>query len=139
MSAGRLTQARQKVLNAMAFGILPVIIPDQNSSGFKWEPTTPLEVFTEQEFKKSEKLKLRAAALTDTLDNQSHLRRKAHRDLALWYLQLGKMKLAENQKQTLFDLIGPREDSLLFPRVEACGELAWWHTGKELLRSGCRF
>jgi hypothetical protein len=125
------------VLNAMAFGILPVIIPDQNRAGVKWEPTTPLEVFTEKEFTQSEKLKLRAAALTDKLDNQNHLRRKAHRDLALWYLHLGKMQQAESQKQTLFDLIGPREDSLLFPRVEACGELVWWHTGKINMNMDC--
>jgi hypothetical protein len=121
--------AASSLLDIMAFGILPVIIPiDQGD--IKWAPTISLEIFTERDFSDAEKLKLRAVAILDKLPAQSQFRRKAHRDLALWYLHLGKMELAEQQKQTLFDLVGIHDDSILFPRKASNGRLIWWQIGR---------
>jgi len=89
------------ILNSMAYGFIPVRIPDQSY----FVPPT-IKPFTEQDFEESEKLKRRAIALVDRLDPTEHLRRKEHRDLTLWYMQLGKTEQAEREKQILFELPG---------------------------------
>jgi hypothetical protein len=116
------------ILNTKASRILPLTIPDEPPpSGFKWASKTPKEVFTESEFLECEKLKLQALTWVDKLSTESNLRRKAHRDMTLWYLHFGKLDQAENEKQILFNLTGIYDDSVLFPTRVACGQMAWWY------------
>jgi hypothetical protein len=114
-------KAAASVLNSMANGLIPVYIQD-----VPWGRQTQVKSFTEKDFKESEKLKLRAVAMVDRLDTKNHLRRKAHRDLALWYMQFDKMEMAEKEKQTLFKLVGFEDDSVLYPQQAECGQLIWW-------------
>ena len=114
-------KAASSVLNSMANGLIPVQIQDLPSG-----QQTPVKPFTEKDFNESEKLKLRAIAMVDRLDVKNHVRRKAHRDLALWYTQLGKMDRAEREKLTLFELVGVKDDSILYPQYAGCGQLVWW-------------
>ncbi len=114
-------KATASILNSMAYGFIPLRIAD-----YQQEPKKPLKPFTEADFKASEELKLRAAAFADRLAHTDHVRRKAHRDLALWYLELGKSESAEREKQVLFELVGAKDDSLLIPQIRGCGQLVWW-------------
>jgi hypothetical protein len=107
-------------LNSEAYGLISIVIPDIKPT------STQAKSFTEEVFDTSEKLKLRAVAMTDRLDATNHLRRKAHRDLSLWYSQLGKTELAEKEKQTLLELVGTKDESILYPYVQMCGHLVWW-------------
>jgi hypothetical protein len=119
-------RASSSVLNSMAYGLIPISISDTNpQSGIP----SQAETFSEEDFKNCKKLKLRAVAMTDRLDATNHLRRKAHRDMALWYSQLGKTELAQQQKQILFELVGCHDDSILFPRQASNGRLIWWQKG----------
>jgi hypothetical protein len=112
--------ACSSILNSEAYGLIPIVIPDI-------KPTSAQATsFTKEEFETCEKLKLRAVSMTDRLDATNHLRRKAHRDLSLWYSQLGKTELADKQKQTLLELVGTKNDSILYPHVQMCGHLVWW-------------
>ena len=126
------TSAAISVLNIMANGLITVNIPD-----FKQSEKTPVKPFSEKEFIASEKLKLRGIAMADRLDTKSHTRRKAHRDLALWYLQLGKTGQAEKQKLILFDLVGFKDDDLLYPQSKGCGQLVWWEKEKNQAAYAC--
>jgi hypothetical protein len=114
-----LIKASSSVLNSMAYGLIPIEVPDGT-------PPLQTEFFTEQNFKECEKLKLRALAMTDRLDANNHLRRKAHRDMAIWYQTLGKQELAEAEKHKLFELVGFKDDSILYPQPGACGSYIWW-------------
>jgi hypothetical protein len=131
------TRATSSILNSMANGLLPVQIPDLHPRDNPLEEQTPVKPFTEKDFKESEKLKLRAVAMLDRLDTQNHLRRKAHRDLALWYKQLGKVESAEREKQILFELVGTKDDSILYPQQAGCGQLLWWVKEKRVVDIGC--
>lgn len=113
------------ILNSMSFGVIPVQIPDFKPRDDSWVRQQPLSC-TERDFRESEKLRLRAIAMVDRLPAGNHVRRKAHRDLALWYVQLDKTDLAEKEKQVLFQLVGSKDDSILYPYAADCGSLVWW-------------
>lgn len=115
-------RAVSSVLNSMANAILPVYIPE-----FPLAKTANVS-FTNADFKESEKLKRRAVELADRLDVTDHVRRKAHRDLALWYLQLGKSEWAEVEKSILFELVGKKDESILYPQSVGCGQIVWWQS-----------
>ncbi|MGD9683368.1 MAG: hypothetical protein AB7W16_19555 [Candidatus Obscuribacterales bacterium] len=117
--------AAVSVLDVMAYGVVPVHIPDFKPSGSQ-PGQEQGEVFSDKSFKDSEKLKLRAIAMVDRLSADSHVRRKAHRDLALWYARLGKTQSAEKEKQVLFKLVGSDSDSILYPQSGGCGHVVWW-------------
>lgn len=118
--------AAVSVLNVMAYGVIPVRIPDFKLSvpGLGQEQGL---VLSDKSIKDCEKLKLRAIAMTDRLSADSHVRRKAHRDLALWYERLGKTRLAEKEKQILFKLVGSDSDIILYPQSGGCGHVVWWN------------
>lgn len=119
------------ILNSMAYVFIPIEIED-----FPMQSRRRLPVFDMKNFDRSERLKLRAAALLDRLPVTDHDRRKAHRDLTLWYTQLGKGERALKEKQELFNLVGVEEDSILYPQQRTCGGEVWWTVEK---KSGPRF
>jgi hypothetical protein len=122
-------KAAASILNTKAYGFIPVHIPDQNPKDLFFrqrQRQTEVKSFTERDFQESEKLKLRAVAIVDRLATTNDLRRKSHRDLALWYAELGKKELAEKEKQVLFELVGCNDDSILYPQQAGCGDLVWW-------------
>jgi hypothetical protein len=137
-------RAATSLLNQMANSLVPVYIPDRET---KDDPVrnqasergqqARVEAHTLEKFTESEKLKLRAIAIIDRLPFQNHLRRKAHRDLVLWYQQLGKNEKAEKEKQVLFDLVGIRDDSILYPQDGACGHVVWWERKGTVAYFGC--
>ncbi len=117
------------VLNSMANCIIPVHFAYQNENdglAARQAPNTSLKQYTKEEFKECEKLRLRALTMADRLDKKSHVRRKAHRDQVLWYRQLGKAELADNELHKLFSLVGFEDDSILYPQPGSCGNVAWW-------------
>lgn len=118
-------KAAASVLSTMSYGALPIRIPEYKQS------EQAVTSFEEKDFKESERLKLRAAAISDRLETQTHERRMAHRNLALWYMKLGKVELADKQKEILFRLIGIEDDSILYPESRGCGRVTWWqkHSG----------
>ncbi len=130
------------ILNSMANGLLPFPIPDQMPMPIDnpWLRQKIGSSFTETDFKESEKLRLRAVKMADRLPTTNHVRRKAHRDLAVWYMQLGKVAMGEKEKQILFELVGCNDDSILYPQSVGCGTLVWWkvekQTGSELCGMG---
>lgn len=141
-------------LKRMANSLIPVYIPFRDpktvyitarepkndpAQRLVLERVQPAEVkpFTQKDFLESEKLKLRAIAIVDRLPPENHLRRKAHRDLVLWYMQLGKNEMAEREKQLLFELVGIRDDSILYPQDGACGHIVWWQRGGTVTYMGC--
>ncbi|RTL44675.1 MAG: hypothetical protein EKK48_05340 [Candidatus Melainabacteria bacterium] len=113
--------AAAAILDAMAYAIIPVNIPDR----FDLKNSEKVD-FTEQEYSESRKLKQRSNAILDHLKSDNHNRRKAHRDLALWYLVLQKDQESEAEKKVLFDLVGIHDDRLLFPTSGGCGHVVWW-------------
>lgn len=116
-------------LNSMANNIIPMTIPDLNPSKHPLEKQPTVRTFTNEEFERSEKLMRRATATLDRLPDNSHERRKGHRDLALWYQTLGKHQKADEEKKTLFILIGREDEELLYARPGSCGHLVWWENG----------
>jgi hypothetical protein len=121
-----------QILNSMAYGLIPIQIPDNHS--LLRQQTI---VFDVKYFDESEKLKLRAAALLDRLPSTDHERRKAHRDLALWYLKLGKDEKSLKEKQELFTLIGVEDDRMLYPTSGMCGHSNWWEVGTAVMGGLC--
>lgn len=122
--------AAATVLRIMADHKIPVQIPDldpKTSPNFHKATAKP---FSEAAFMESEELKLRAATIIDRLPADSHERRKAHRDLVLWYLALNKPELAKVQKQILFQLVGTEDEDILYAKPGGCGHVSWWQTGK---------
>jgi hypothetical protein len=121
-------KAASGVLNSMSYGLIPLRIPDRAPSpaSSQTQTPTPITSFNDKDFQASEKLKLRAVAMADRLESSNHVRRKAHRDLSLWYKQLGKDKLADKEKQVLFELVGINDDSILYPYSPGCADLVWW-------------
>jgi hypothetical protein len=118
------------ILNFMADTITPVQLPTSDLNGRPILSST-VKSFPESDLKTSEKLKLRAVAMADRLGSTNHVRRLAHRNLALWYMALGRIDMAEKEKQILFELVGCKDDTILFPIQAACGHEVWWekHTG----------
>ncbi len=123
-------RAASSVLNSMANGFIQVYIPIAEASVKTWLQQKPSKPFKEEDFKKSEELKLKAIALEDQLGPQNEERRRAHRDLSLWYMKFGKLELAEKEKQILFELVGFKDDSLLYPQSGSCGSLLWFQKEK---------
>ncbi|HEY9774799.1 MAG TPA: hypothetical protein V6C81_13640 [Planktothrix sp.] len=112
-------RAASSVLDAMAYGWLPI----ENFAFGK-------RGYTEEKFKESEKLRLQAVAILDQLGKSNHYRIEAHKDIVLWYVTLGKTEAAETQKQIFFELVGRKDDNLLYPMIQACGHLQYrWHPG----------
>ncbi|HEY9773719.1 MAG TPA: hypothetical protein V6C81_07905 [Planktothrix sp.] len=131
-------KALSVILNAQAYGVIPLHIPARPLSAPNAEKLeSPATEVTEQTFKECEKLRLRAAAITDRLPATNDLRRRAHRDLVIWYMQMGKPELAERQKQVLFELVGVNDDSILYPQSIMCGQVAWWHPEKVEVGGAC--
>jgi hypothetical protein len=124
------------VLSLMAYRLIPVQISDLPNGNYR-DRSTDLPAYTECHFRQSEKLKLEIITMADRLPASSDVRRKAHRDLALWYMRLGKSELAEKQKQTLFELVGCKDDSILYPQFGMCGHVVWWQTKKIGLNGFC--
>ncbi|MCC6978281.1 MAG: hypothetical protein IT343_08165 [Candidatus Melainabacteria bacterium] len=116
-------EAASSVLCLMAYGFIAIRIEDDVSP--KIEPIK-IDNYTSDNFIKAEKLLQRAAAISDKLPADNHNRRKMHRDLALWYARLGKAELAAKEKEILFNLVGLKDDSILYPRPVGCGHLVWW-------------
>lgn len=102
----------------------------QQSDEFHSKSKTKVARHSESDFQNSEAQMLRAVAIADKLDRTSHLRRTAHRDMTLWYSQLGKTEKAEQQKQELFELLGFKDDSILYPQDGGCGHVVWWRREK---------
>ena len=131
--------AASTILNASAYEFIQVKIDDQprtartlrrQSARISVRPEVVMaESFTDSDFKKSEGLKLRAIKMVDRLNSMSHVRRKAHRDLALWYSQLGMTAKSDEQKDILYELVGVKDDSILYPQPGYCGSAdTWWLT-----------
>lgn len=128
-------RAASSVLNLMANELISIRVADANS---------PLELqmiekkpFAEMVFKQCEQLKLRSVAVADKLPAKDHNRRKAHRDLAIWYMVLGNNEKAVQQKQILFKLVGVKDDNVLYPHQVGCGHLAWWVTKRSSFHGAC--
>jgi hypothetical protein len=120
-------QLAASILNSMAFALVPLKVWDRAPRIHAGRPPrTEVMTYTEKNFKESEKLKFRAINLIDRLQATNFLRRKAHRDLALWYEGLDKTTLADKQKQILFELVGRKDENLLYPQTVACGQLDWF-------------
>lgn len=116
-------KAAASVLNIMALRSIPLKI-----DVYKRAVTPAVAPYSDEDFAASEKLKLRAAAIVDRLPADEDVRRRVHRDLALWYKLLGKNDRFEEQKQILFQLVGTTDERILYPTGGACGRLTWWAT-----------
>lgn len=125
-------KATTSVLDNMAYLLLPVTIPVYQAQG-----AATVKEYSPGVFEESEKLKLRALAIADKLPEAEHVRRKAHRDMALWYAALGKQSLANQQKQQLFKLIGSSDDKLLYPQSGGCGSQIWWEVKTHVATYDC--
>lgn len=129
--------AAVSILNSAAYGIVPLHIPNLNPAENEWQKKTALKPCTNEEFRQSEKLRIRAAQLADRLPASDHIRRKAHRDLALWYTELGKREKGENEQQILFELVGRKDKRILYPHHGTCGHLVWWVEPRPETYMGC--
>jgi len=125
-------QVVASILSSMAYGLVPIRIPDYQGQTTEKERAIDMENVEE-----SERLKLRATALLDRLPSTDQGRRKAHRDLTLWYLQLGKIEKSLKQKQELFELVGVKDDSILYPQPGMCGHPLWWSVAKVAVFENC--
>lgn len=114
-------KAVASILNSIAFGLIPIRIPD-----YKAQLSPQLPEFDMKNFDDCERLKLRAADLLDRLPTGDQERRKAHRDLSLWYSQLGRDDKALKEKEELFKLVGLKDDRILYPQPGGCGHVVWW-------------
>ena len=119
-------EAAAFVLESQSQEFIRITIFDRMPSYANRTKALPI-TYSEENFRKAQKLRLRAIALLDRLEPENHLRRKAHRDMALWYSELGKETLANAQKEALFDLVGVQSDTILYPQSGGCGSLIWWN------------
>lgn len=127
-------RAAASVLNLRANELVSIRIQDPT---YPWYSPVKQKPFTQKDFEDSERLKLKAANILDRLPNTEHVKRKAHRDLALWYKELGKKDKAEQQKQILFKLVGAKDDNILYPQKGRCGHLVWWETSRRASAGAC--
>lgn len=128
-------KAAASILNLMSNESLSLRIADPS---YPWGGEgKALKSFSERNFLESESLRLRAAAILDKLPAIDHTRRMAHRNLTLWYRELGKKEKSEQQKNLLFQLVGDKSDSLLFPRQAGCGHIVWWETKAPRIHGAC--
>jgi hypothetical protein len=119
-------EGASSVLDSMAYGLVPIDIPDQDPREIPGFVKPDVKTFSEAKIAKAERLKRRSVAIADRLDAQDDTRRKAHRDLALWYAEVGKPQVSEKEKEILFELVGFKSDSLMYGHQIGCGGLAWW-------------
>jgi hypothetical protein len=129
--------AASSVLNMMAYSLIPFEVPEMNPKDSGLPKQAKLTSFDENKFEESEKLRLRAVAMSDRLEPTNQVRRSAHRDLTLWYIELGKTEMAEKEKQVLFELVGTNDDRILYPVAVGCGNVAWWITEQRIQVFGC--
>ncbi|MBX3138729.1 hypothetical protein KF707_21040, partial [Candidatus Obscuribacterales bacterium] len=101
-----LVAAANAIFGLLAKAILPVQIPTFVAGSFGEQPLAPLASPPAEAILDSEALLLRGLKLVDRLPSSDHNRRKAHRDMVLWYRQVGMMPQAEEQKLILFSLVG---------------------------------
>lgn len=120
-----LANAAVSVLNSKAYAIVPIQIAERKEIPGR-KPQVKTGAPSAVAFNQAEKLKLKAVAIADRLPPEQHVRRKVHRDLSLWYKQLGKLQLAERQKKIVFELVGVDDDRILYPSSGMCGRLLWW-------------
>lgn len=119
-------EAVVSILNSKSYAIIPVHISDRSKDpAYKQDPSQS-QIDWDVDFCDAEKLRLRALALVDKLPSISHLRRKAHRDMALWYTLLGQHQDAQKEKNALFNLVGIYDDKILYPQSSGCGNVIWW-------------
>ena len=118
-------KATTYILNLLSNSLIPVTIPKSNPAEFSLRQKE-ISPFSDRDFKESEMLRRRAVEMTDRLAPQNDIRRKAHRDLVLWNYLQGKTETAEIEKQILFELVGIKDDSILYPQSGMCGHLVWW-------------
>lgn len=116
------------VADLMANQILRVRIPEQPLSDLQLRQQMEGNEFTESAFRACEKLKKQGVSIADQLPADNHIRRLAHRNLALWYKQLGREEQAESEKQILYKLVGINDERILYPQTHGCGTLVWWTT-----------
>lgn len=124
-----------EILNARAFGYLPLELSDQFIFGQRTQ--AKLSDYKDSDFKASEKLRLEALAIADKLPEDEHVRRKAHRDMVIWYRSLGKEDLAKEQLQTLYKLVKYEDETVLYPQHGGCGTLVWWQKEKHISSFDC--
>lgn len=129
-------EAAASVLDSEAWAYVQVPISDRRPYSNK-ESTIEPQACSDESFEKAQKLRLRALALLDKLGPESHLRKKAHRDMALWYQALGKTELAQAQKEILFDMVGIHSEEILYPQILGCGHLLWWTNVKPAIQGAC--
>jgi hypothetical protein len=120
------------VLNLMAYEIIPIRIADHQLQQEKLKMPVG-----NNDFEACENLKLRAAAIADRLAPTDDIRRKVHRDLAIWYMELGKHEKAEKEKEILFELVGSRDEKILYPTSFGCGMLTWWQVRGAIMQGLC--
>ncbi len=120
-------KAAVSILNSMGNGFVPVQIWDRTIEG---EDSTlqqqQIKSITEKHLEASEKLKQRAATIADRLPATADVRRRTHRDLVFWYTKFGRSQMALKEKQVLFELVGIKDDRILYPQPEGCGSVVWW-------------
>lgn len=120
------------ILDARAYGLIPVRIQD-----YYFGKQPKYSDYSDADFKACEKLKLEGLSIADKLPTTEHVRRKAHRDLVLWYRTLGKEDLAKAQLQTLYKLVNFKDESVLYPHSKGCGKTIWWRRGQKMTISAC--
>ena len=114
------------ILNSKSYAIIPVHISDRSKDPANKRDPSQSQIDWDVDFCDAEKLRLRALALVDKLPATSHLRRKAHRDMAIWYTLLGQHQDAQKEKNALFNLVGIYDDKILYPQSSGCGNVIWW-------------
>lgn len=121
------------ILNAKAYGYMPLEIKEQ----FQFGQQEKLSGYSDSDFKASEKLRLEALALADKLPENDNVRRRAHRDMVIWYRSIGKEELAKAELQTLYRLVKYEDERVLYPQQEGCGQLVWWRQEQKAAEYGC--
>lgn len=119
-------EAVVSILNAKSYAIIPVHISDRSKDPAYKRDLSQSQTDWDVDLCDAEKLRQRALALVDRLPATSHLRRKAHRDMALWYTQLEQEQDAQKEKNALFSLVGIYDDKILYPQSTGCGNVIWW-------------
>lgn len=119
-------EAVVSILNSKSYAIIPVHISDRSKDPVYKRDPSQSQTDWDVDFCDAEKLRLRALALVDRLPATSHLRRKAHRDMALWYTLLGQHQDAQKEKFVLFNMVGVYDDRILYPQSGGCGRVVWW-------------
>lgn len=119
-------EAVVSILNAKSYAIIPVHISGRSKDLSYKRDLSQSQTDWDVDLCDAEKLRLRALALVDKLPATSHLRRKAHRDMAIWYTLLGQHQDAEKEKFVLFNMVGVYDDRILYPQSGGCGRVVWW-------------